>query len=63
MNKHAIALGKLGGKSRSEKKVKASRENGKKGGRKSTVKLVEWCGYGDKKDGKNCAQCVVRNKN
>ncbi len=32
-NKHAVALGTKGGKSTSEKKRKASRENGKLGGR------------------------------
>lgn len=33
MNPHAKALGKLGGKVKSEAKAAASRENGKKGGR------------------------------
>lgn len=33
MNKHAQALGRLGGKVKSEAKTKAVRENGKKGGR------------------------------
>lgn len=32
-NKAAVSLGKLGGKVKSDKKSKASRENGKKGGR------------------------------
>lgn len=32
-NKHAVELGKLGGKSRSPAKIKAVRENGKLGGR------------------------------
>lgn len=32
-NPHAVALGKLGGKVKSEKKAHAVRENGKKGGR------------------------------
>lgn len=32
-NPHAKALGKLGGKVKSERKAAASRENGKKGGR------------------------------
>lgn len=32
-NLAAVALGRLGGKSKSKKKSKASRENGKKGGR------------------------------
>lgn len=32
-NKHAVALGKLSGKVRTEAKANASRENGKKGGR------------------------------
>lgn len=32
-NPHAVALGKLGGRSKSEAKVSASRANGKKGGR------------------------------
>jgi hypothetical protein len=32
-NPHAVALGKLGGSSKSEAKRRASRENGKKGGR------------------------------
>ena len=37
-NPAAIALGTLGGKAKSEKKTKAARENGKKGGRpKKTV--------------------------
>jgi hypothetical protein len=37
MNPHAKALGKLGGKVKSEAKAAAARENGKKGGRpKST---------------------------
>jgi hypothetical protein len=33
MNKHAQALGRIGGSKKSEKKAKASRLNGKKGGR------------------------------
>lgn len=33
MNKHAQALGKLGGKVKSEAKAAASRKNGKLGGR------------------------------
>ena len=32
-NPHAQELGKLGGESTSKKKAKASKENGKKGGR------------------------------
>lgn len=32
-NPHAVALGKRGGKAKSERKAAASRENGKKGGR------------------------------
>jgi hypothetical protein len=32
-NPAAVALGKLGGKARSEAKAKAARENGKRGGR------------------------------
>lgn len=32
-NKHAVELGRLGGKARTEAKKKASRENGKKGGK------------------------------
>ena len=36
MNKHAQALGKLGGSVKSEVKTKAVRENGKKGGRPKT---------------------------
>lgn len=32
-NPAAVSLGKLGGKTRSEKKAKSSAENGKKGGR------------------------------
>lgn len=35
-NKSAVALGRLGGLVKSEKKAKASRENGKKGGRPKT---------------------------
>lgn len=31
-NPHAQAMGSLGGKSTSESKIKASKENGKKGG-------------------------------
>ena len=37
MNKHAQALGKLGGSVKSEAKTKAVRENGKKGGRPKLV--------------------------
>lgn len=33
MNKHAQALGRLGGKAKTEKKAIASKENGRKGGR------------------------------
>lgn len=33
MNKHAQALGKLGGSKKSVRKTRASRLNGKKGGR------------------------------
>ncbi len=40
-NPAAVALGTLGGQSKSEKKAEASRKNGKKGGRKpvSPVKV------------------------
>ena len=37
-NPHAVALGTLGGKKKSEAKTKAVRENGKKGGRPKTIK-------------------------
>lgn len=36
-NPHAQALGRLGGKSKSEAKQNASRLNGKKGGKPKTV--------------------------
>lgn len=39
-NKHAQALGKVGGKVTSDAKAKASRENGKKGGRPKR-KIIE----------------------
>jgi hypothetical protein len=37
-NPHAVALGRKGGKVRSEVKAAAVRENGKKGGRPKKVK-------------------------
>ncbi len=37
-NPSAVALGKLGGSKLSEKKAKAARENGKKGGRPKKLK-------------------------
>ena len=40
-NPHAQALGSLGGQSKSEAKKKASAENGKKGGRPTTLALIE----------------------
>lgn len=36
-NKHAVALGRLGGKSKTDKKADAARANGKKGGRPKRV--------------------------
>jgi hypothetical protein len=36
-NKHAVALGRLGGKAKTEKKADAARANGKKGGRPKRV--------------------------
>lgn len=36
-NKHAVALGKLGGKAKTPKKADAARANGKKGGRPKRV--------------------------
>lgn len=39
-NHNAVALGKLGGQSKSEAKIKSSRENGKKGGRPKSKKVV-----------------------
>jgi hypothetical protein len=36
-NKHAVALGRLGGKAKTEKKTDAARANGKKGGRPKRV--------------------------
>ena len=39
INKHAQALGRLGGKSKSAAKVAAVRRNGKKGGRPRKSKL------------------------
>lgn len=40
-NPHAQALGALGGKSKSEAKSKASKENGKKGGRPKVCKKCD----------------------
>lgn len=40
-NEAAMALGKLGGRKKSEAKAAASRENGKKGGRPVTKKKTE----------------------
>ena len=40
LNKHAKALGRLGGKKTSEAKAAAARENGKKGGRPSKKSLA-----------------------
>ena len=40
-NSSAVALGRLGGKSRSEAKIKAVRENGKKGGRPRKNPVVQ----------------------
>jgi len=37
-NPHAVALGRLGGKKKSEAKAAAVRENGKKGGRPKKTK-------------------------
>lgn len=37
-NEHAVALGKLGGIAKSEKKAAAARKNGKKGGRPKKLK-------------------------
>jgi len=39
-NPSAVALGKLGGSKLSEKKAKAARENGKKGGRPKKLKTT-----------------------
>jgi hypothetical protein len=36
-NPHAVALGRLGGKKKSEAKAVAVRENGKKGGRPKKI--------------------------
>lgn len=36
-NKHAVALGRMGGKSKTDKKAAAARANGKKGGRPKKV--------------------------
>ena len=41
MNKHAQALGRLGGKVKSEAKTKAVRKNGKLGGRPSLLQKGE----------------------
>lgn len=40
-NKHAVELGRLGGRSKSAKKVAASRENGKKRLKRSQMPQVE----------------------
>lgn len=37
-NPAAVALGALGGKARTKKKIEAARRNGKKGGRRKTTK-------------------------
>lgn len=41
MNKHAQALGRLGGRIKSEAKARAARENGKKGGRRPRTTIVK----------------------
>jgi hypothetical protein len=40
-NINAVRLGRLGGKKKSEKKARAARENGKKGGRPKKVEGVK----------------------
>lgn len=38
-NEAAVAMGKIGGKSKSPKKLKAVRKNGKKGGRPKKITI------------------------
>jgi hypothetical protein len=44
MNKHAQALGRLGGKAKTEKKSASCRENGKLGGRPISLFVCPACG-------------------
>jgi hypothetical protein len=37
-NPHAVALGSLGGRAKTPKKIKAAKKNGKKGGRPKNLK-------------------------
>lgn len=40
-NPHAVAMGKKGGKAKTDAKKKAARENGKKGGRPKTIGIAK----------------------
>ena len=40
-NKHAVELGKMGGKANTPAKIKAARINGKKGGRPVSIKSLK----------------------
>lgn len=53
-NPHAVALGRLGGSVKSNRKKKAARENGKKGGRPMKTKTIAWWEY-------ECPDCDASN--
>jgi hypothetical protein len=58
-NRNAVALGRLGGRSKSKAKTDAARENGKKGGRPRLCKKLYAYGFARaaKKAGDNELRC------
>lgn len=58
-NPHAVALGKRGGKVKSDAKAQAARKNGQKGGRPKLTRAFAWCSEHGITRHPRCSTCAL----